>query len=203
MKHVSNSFYLIVTHGEFFSLAPTPFNTLKHFPTFHYRSSCICVFPIFSLLQRSELPLKDTQGFNKSLKAFWHICPLQTNKIALMSFQYPTTFFVSYATSIVHHPPPISKISPKDTWNQSLITNFFSFNPSAVQVKSLQAKFTDKHAQDFSWLASTSTYKVKRVSPWVSLKIINRITNMYVCTFFAIIRKSKYKNLHYLLKWKK
>ena len=141
MKHVSNSFYLIVTHGESFSLAPPPpppFNTLKHFPTFHYRSSSVCVFPIFSLLQRSKLPLKDTQGFNKPWKAFSHICPLQTNKITLLSFQYPTTFFVLYATSIPHHPPPISKISPRDTWNQSLITNLFSFNP--LQYKSNHCK---------------------------------------------------------------
>ena len=80
-----------------------------------------------------------------------------------MPFQQPTTL-----------PPPTPKASLRDTWTQSLITNFLSFNPpqsvsvSMSQISTTskiywppQARFTDHHKQDFSLLATQTSHVVQ------------------------------------------
>ena len=52
----------------------------------------------------------------------------------------------------------------------------------------------------------SSESKVKFRKAWNNCKRVleaAKLVCMYVCIYFAIIKKSKYKNLQYLLKWKK
>ena len=51
--------------------SPAPLKRV--FLTFHFRTSCFCCLPIFSLLEPSKPHLKHTQDFNRSWKASSHI----------------------------------------------------------------------------------------------------------------------------------
>ena len=58
--------------------------------------------------------------------------------------------------STAHHPHPIPRNNSRRHINLVVNNSFPQFQPSSVQVKSPQARFTDPHKQDFSLLAPIS-----------------------------------------------
>ena len=95
----------------------------QRFLSFRYRTSSFCCLHIFSSLDLSKPLPKDKQCFNRLWKSSLQFSfSLQRNKIT--SFEGNSNFFL-----IMDLPPALFKASPGDTWIQSLVTNFVSFNP--------------------------------------------------------------------------
>ena len=65
----------------------------------------------------------------------------------------------------VPHLPPTAPKQCQEYINQSVTYWFSQYPPSLVWVKSPQARLTDHHKQDFSFLAPTSDYRVIQWPP--------------------------------------
>ena len=122
-------------------------NPLKQrFPTFHYRTSFFCCFPIFSSLEPSKSPPKDKQDFNR-----WASSELFIKNCFFGRLSHFSTFEPiiqnpkGTCTSNGPAPFPSSETSPRKHERSP----FPQSQPSSVRVKSPQSRFADNHKQDF------------------------------------------------------
>ena len=86
------------------------------FSTFHYRTSSFCYFPIFSSLELSKHPAKNTEDFSRFWEASSHFIFLFQRKFPLLEIPH----FSSYSNP---HPHPKGTCSFNRPWCSSLNGN--------------------------------------------------------------------------------
>ena len=118
----------------------------QRFPTFHYRTSFFCCFPIFSSLEPSKSPPKDKQDFNRWASSELFIENCFFGRLSHFSaFEPIIQNPKSTCTSNGPAPFPSSETSPR----KHECSPFPQSQPSSVRVKSPQSRFADNHKQDF------------------------------------------------------